>query len=216
MYYSVVGGHPSTDTNVIPEQLLQTAYLLPANICASSPQFDGKYRTLAPFSAFSLILHSSLMFFYFFLPRVHLFPMFSWMLRLGMVYRRGWRQTKKRLVDMQKVCTFIVTSWISCFTQTRHPCFTSELFPLRFVSADVQVFTVTPVSGSSAEVAHDKQHLQSVRRMGFGLVRSDEWKLKVSLYADDTELSSRCHWDRQKWKTSKGKHKTRLSLKIMP
>lgn len=87
VYYSVVGGHSGTDTNVIPEQLLQTAYLLPANICASSPQFDGKYRTSAPFSAFSLILPFSLMFF--FSPRDHLFPMFSRMLKLGMVYRRG-------------------------------------------------------------------------------------------------------------------------------
>lgn len=63
--------------------------------------------------------------------------------------------------------------------------------PFRFVSADVQVFTVTPVSGSSEEVAHNKEHLQRVRKMGFGLDRSDEWKLKVSLYADDTQLSSR-------------------------
>lgn len=175
---------------MIPEQLLQTAYLLSANICASSPQFDGKYGTSAPFSAFSLILHSSLMFF--FPPRDHLFPMFSRMLKFGMVYRKRRRQTKKPSVDLQKVCIFIV-SRIYCFTQTRHPCFTSELFPLRFVSANVQVSTVTPVSGSSEEVAHNKPHLQSVRKMGFVLERSDEWKLKVSLYADDTELSSRCY-----------------------
>lgn len=70
MYYSVVGGHPSTDTNVIPEQLLQTVYLLSANICVSSPQFDGKFRTSAPFSAVSLILHSSLMFFSSYRPSV--------------------------------------------------------------------------------------------------------------------------------------------------
>lgn len=93
MYYSVVGGHPSTDTNVIPEQLLQTVYLLSANICVSSPQFDGKFRTSAPFSTFLLILHSSLMFFF---PHIdHLFPMFSRMLKFGVRYRRGWWQTKK-------------------------------------------------------------------------------------------------------------------------
>lgn len=70
-----------------------------------------------------------------------------------------------------------------------------NLSPLRFVSADVQVFTVTPVSVSCEVVAHDKQHLQSVRKMGFALDRGDECKLKVSLFADDTELFSHCHLD---------------------
>lgn len=152
-----------------------------------------------PFHSFSTPLWC-----FFFPPRDHLFPMFSRMLTFGVVYRKRRRQTKKPSVDLQKVCIFIV-SRIYCFTQTRQPCFTSELFPLRFVSADVQVSTVTPVSGSSEEVAHNKPHLQSVRKMGFGLERSDEWKLKVSLYADDTELSSRCHWNGQKCKTCKGK-----------
>lgn len=94
--YSVVGGHPGTDTNVIPEQLLQTTYLLSANICASPPQFDGKYRTLAPFSAFSLILHSSLMFLFFSSQRPSVPDVFS-NAKVGYGIQEGAATNKKSL-----------------------------------------------------------------------------------------------------------------------
>lgn len=58
---SVVGGHPRTHTNPIPEQLLETACRLLANICTSSQPFDGKWRTSAPSRApVSLSFHVSL------------------------------------------------------------------------------------------------------------------------------------------------------------
>lgn len=102
--------------------------------------------------------------------------------------------------------SFIINSWIYHSTPTCRPCFTSELFPLWFVSADPQVFTVTPVSWSSEEVAPNKQHLQrgwKTGPVGFGLDCSKDSDLKVLLYADDTELSPSCHWDQQKLKPFK-------------
>ena len=179
--YSVVGGHPGTDTNVIPEQLLQTTYLLSANICASPPQFDGKYRTLAPFSAFSLILHSSLMFLFFSSQRPSVPDVFS-NAKVGMVYRRGRPQTKKAFSGCAESLYLYHNILNLLFHANTSPMFHIWTFPPRFVSADVQVFTVTPVSRSSEEVAHYKQHLHSVKNI---------WNEKVSLYADDTGLSSR-------------------------
>lgn len=89
-FYSIAGGHPRTDTDLIPDQLLETADFLLANICGSSPQFDGKRRTWAPScsSLFSLFAHSRLslwclFFFFFFWPREHLLPMISGILEFN-------------------------------------------------------------------------------------------------------------------------------------
>lgn len=83
------------------------------------------------------------------------------------------------------------------------PMFHVWTFPLWFVSADLQVFTVTPVSWSSEEVAPNKQHLQrgwKTGPVGFQLDCSKDSELKVLLYADDTELFPSRHWDGQKLK----------------
>lgn len=56
-HYSIAGGRPCADTNLIPDQLLETAHLLSTNICGSSPQFDGKCKTSAPLCS-SLCSHS--------------------------------------------------------------------------------------------------------------------------------------------------------------
>lgn len=80
-------------------------------------------------------------------------------------------------------------------------------FPLWFVSVDMQVFTVTPVSWSREEVAPNKQHLQRDRKkgpVGFQVDHSNESKLKVLLCADDTELFLSRHLDGQKLKPFKG------------
>lgn len=99
-HYSIAGGRPCADTNLIPDQLLETAHLLSTNICGSSPQFDGKCKTSAPLCS-SLCSHSlipgplplSLSLWCLVLRRSHLLLMIS--KTLTFIHRGSPRQKKK-------------------------------------------------------------------------------------------------------------------------
>lgn len=118
-------------------------------------------------------------------------------------------------MDVQKVCIFI--KHLESIVSREHVTHVARLnfSPPRIRLGQRAGVHVTPVNGNSEEVVRNKQHLQGVKQMGGGLNCRDEWKLKVSLYADDIELSSRCHLDRRQ-KHAKANNKTRLSLKILP